>query len=255
MKWLTCRPSRDVMSYSSYIINGNCFHTRDLDRSTQDSGVSLKANTLCRSSANYTSQAIGKVTYYGVINDIILRDYHMFKVPIFDCDWANITNASQAKKVFYWRLCDELNWYDVLDAPVRGFYNFDNFDESDCTLPLDVTRLDMHLSDNTRQSSNFIIQEENSNPPPDIPSILDNEGSKDNNSPSIEEAFTEKNKGKSKQRGKFLVDFNRRGQPFGENAAKYASLLGVTAKELVLITKDTWKEFADDFKHQLWEHV
>ena len=57
------------------------------------------------------------------------------------------------------------------------------------------------------------------------------------------------------KREKLLVDFNHRGQPFGENAAKYASLLGVTARELVPITVDTWKEFADDFKHQLWEHV
>ncbi|RXH71385.1 hypothetical protein DVH24_018740 [Malus domestica] len=80
------------------------------------------------------------IAYYRVINDIILLDYHMFKVPIFDYDWANITNSvkaeggftlvnlhhglhqfkndpfilAQAKRVLYWRVCDESNWYVVL---------------------------------------------------------------------------------------------------------------------------------------------
>ncbi|KAM2581524.1 hypothetical protein TB1_003783 [Malus domestica] len=58
VKWLACKPSRDVMSYSGYIFNGNRFHTRYVDRSTQDSGVSLETDTLCRSSAKDTSQAI-----------------------------------------------------------------------------------------------------------------------------------------------------------------------------------------------------
>ncbi|CAN6554338.1 unnamed protein product [Malus baccata var. baccata] len=130
----------------------------------------------------------------------------------------------------------------------------------------------------SRESSNFRIQEGTSNPLPEISSTLNNEGSEDNNSPSTEEASMEKDKGKSKvgefknnegkrkprgraklqhlsKKEKLLVDFNHQGQPFGENAAKCASLVGVMARELVPSTADTWKEFADDFKHQLWEHV
>lgn len=37
---------RDVMSYSGYIINGHHFHTRDVNISTQDSGVSMEADTI-----------------------------------------------------------------------------------------------------------------------------------------------------------------------------------------------------------------
>lgn len=86
VKWLACRPMRDVMSYSSYVINGHRFHTRDVNISTQDSCVSIEADTICQSSAKDTSQASRKITYYGVIREIVLLDYRMFKVPIFDCD-------------------------------------------------------------------------------------------------------------------------------------------------------------------------
>lgn len=131
-----------------YIISGVCFCTWDSKKSTQDSGVSIEAETTCRSSAKDTSQIVQKISYYGVIRDIILLDYHTFRVPLFDCQWANITNgvkvedgftlvnlheghsqfekdpyilASQAKQVFYSKENDMSSWYVVLKAPPRGF--------------------------------------------------------------------------------------------------------------------------------------
>lgn len=93
LRWLRCRPRADVTSYSGYVINGNRFHTKYARNSTQNSGVYLEAEIVCRSSARDTSQVIGKISYYGVITNILLLDYRKFQVPIFHCDWANIQSG------------------------------------------------------------------------------------------------------------------------------------------------------------------
>ncbi|KAK9270549.1 hypothetical protein L1049_026130 [Liquidambar formosana] len=144
LEWLSRGPRKHVMSYLGYIINGHRFHTSDVEKSTQNSGVSLEVETICRSSARDTAQVVEKICYYGIIRDIILLDYYKFRVPIFKCDWTNIGNgvkfedgllmvkilkrqyqferdpfilASQAKQVFYSMDNDSSNWYVVLKAP------------------------------------------------------------------------------------------------------------------------------------------
>ncbi|KAJ0091003.1 hypothetical protein Patl1_14369 [Pistacia atlantica] len=77
------------MSYNGYVINGQRFHTKDIDKSTQNSGVSIEATTICQASAKDTSQVVDVVEYYGVIKEIILLDYYQFQLPIFKCHWAN----------------------------------------------------------------------------------------------------------------------------------------------------------------------
>ncbi|XP_059638836.1 uncharacterized protein LOC132281118 [Cornus florida] len=169
-------PRREVISHSGYIINGQRFHTKDVEISTQDSGVSLEAEIICQSSARDTNQVLGKVSYYGVLKDILLLDYHTFKVPIFDCEWANIRNgikvedgfvlvnlhegqsqfqsdpfilALQAKQVFYSREDETSNWYVVLKAPPRSFNDLESFEENSyvSSMPLDVSRLDSNDDD------------------------------------------------------------------------------------------------------------
>ncbi|KAH9717413.1 U2 small nuclear ribonucleoprotein auxiliary factor-like protein [Citrus sinensis] len=56
--------------------------------STQNSGVSIEATTICRASVKDSAQ-VDVVSYYGVIRKIILLDYHKFQIPAFKCDWAN----------------------------------------------------------------------------------------------------------------------------------------------------------------------
>ncbi|XP_075514168.1 uncharacterized protein LOC142549218 isoform X2 [Primulina tabacum] len=68
---LTHGPRKHVTSYTGYIINGHRFHTIDVGRSTQDSGVSVEADTICQSNANDYSHIVGRVSYYGVIRDIV----------------------------------------------------------------------------------------------------------------------------------------------------------------------------------------
>ena len=165
------------MSYSGYVINGKRYHTTEVERSTQDYGVSVEAETICRSSARDMTQIIANVSYYGVIKDIILLDFHTFRLPVFQCDWANIVSgvkkdegftlvnlheglnqfqrdpfilASQAKQVFYSRESNSSSWYVVLQAPPRGFFDLEEFDESAYMTyaPQDVSHLNIDDMDN-----------------------------------------------------------------------------------------------------------
>ncbi|XP_062075977.1 uncharacterized protein LOC133780117 [Humulus lupulus] len=127
---------KHAASYTGYIINGQRFHVHDIEKSTQNSGVSIEVTTMCRSSAKDVSQVPNLVSYYGVIREIILLDYYIVQIPIFKCELENVPNgvrvedsltlvnlhqsqwsvgrypfilASQAKQVFYSREHDSSN--------------------------------------------------------------------------------------------------------------------------------------------------
>ncbi|KAL5542868.1 hypothetical protein UlMin_010578, partial [Ulmus minor] len=158
LKWLAYGPRRDATSYTGYIINGKRFHIKDVERKTQNSGVSMQASTMCRSSAKDSNQVVDVVTYYGVLKEIIVLDYRVVQMPLFRCDWVNVSNgmkvedgftivnlhqsqnrfrqdpyilASQAKQVFYAREDENSSWYTVLQAPPRGLYDYDESCEID----------------------------------------------------------------------------------------------------------------------------
>ncbi|XP_022156739.1 uncharacterized protein LOC111023579 isoform X2 [Momordica charantia] len=86
LKWLANGPRKIAMSYTGYIINGQRFHIKSMERSTQNSGVSIDATTLCRSSAKDRAQVVNIVAYYGVLQEVILLDYYVHQLPIFKCD-------------------------------------------------------------------------------------------------------------------------------------------------------------------------
>ncbi|XP_059638709.1 uncharacterized protein LOC132280982 [Cornus florida] len=98
LRWLARGPREEVISYTGYIVNGQRFHTKDVERSTQNSGVTIEAETICRSSARDTNQVVQKISYYGVLKEIILLDYRTFKVLLFHCDWANIRNGIKVEE-------------------------------------------------------------------------------------------------------------------------------------------------------------
>jgi hypothetical protein len=155
LKWIAYGPRNKALSLTGYIVNGQRFHTKDIERETQNSGVTYEATSMCRASAKDNAQVADLVTYYGILTDIILLDYHVFYVPVFKCHWANKGNgvkvedgftlvnlhqsqvsfardpyilASQAKQVFYSREDDSSNWYVVLKAPPRGFHELETDD-------------------------------------------------------------------------------------------------------------------------------
>ncbi|BBG99407.1 transposable element gene [Prunus dulcis] len=61
-------------------------------------------------------------------------------------------------------------------------------------------------------------------------------------------------KGKTKG-SRVVVEFNLADQPFRDNAARFSSFLGITARELVPITLKSWKDMSDNFINQIWEHI
>ncbi|KAF7128000.1 hypothetical protein RHSIM_Rhsim11G0005200 [Rhododendron simsii] len=67
LQWLANGPRKHAMSCRGYIINGQWFHTKEAEKSTQNSGVSIDAATLCRSSVKDNAQVVDVVSYYGVI--------------------------------------------------------------------------------------------------------------------------------------------------------------------------------------------
>ena len=85
LKWIAYGPSSTTLSYKGYIINGLRFCTKDVERETQNSRVTYDATTMCRSSAKDVSQVANVVTYYGILTDIVLLDYHKFYIPMFKC--------------------------------------------------------------------------------------------------------------------------------------------------------------------------
>ncbi|VVA32223.1 PREDICTED: transposon CACTA En/Spm [Prunus dulcis] len=162
---------RYAVSYSGFVINGLRFHTKEFEKSRQDSGVSLEATTICISSAKDNTPVTGKVAYYGVLKEVIVLSYHEFYIALVKCDWASIVNgikldngftlvnlhegqsqferdpfilASQAKQVFYSREDETSSWYVVMKALPKGFQDLEISDEmeSGTSTPFDVSRLD-----------------------------------------------------------------------------------------------------------------
>ena len=90
VKWISRGPSVNVIKFSSYMINGTLFNTRERDnnRITQNSGVSLVAKIVQVSSAKDKNPVECDMTLYGVVNEILELDYITTRVPVFFCDWV-----------------------------------------------------------------------------------------------------------------------------------------------------------------------
>ena len=69
LKWISHGPSMNVIKYSSYIVNGIHFNTKERDnvRTTQNSGVSIIAKTMQFSSSKDKNPVESDMTLYGVL--------------------------------------------------------------------------------------------------------------------------------------------------------------------------------------------
>ena len=148
IRWLSQGPRPYVFQHPGYDINGFHFVTRDrdLNRVTQNSGVSLVAQTISVASSKDKNPVTSNITYYGVIREIWDLDYVIFRIPIMKCDWVHTRGGvmkdrlgftlvdlqrmghkfdpfilvSQANQVFY--VPDQLDkkWSVVCQMPRRG---------------------------------------------------------------------------------------------------------------------------------------
>ncbi|XP_039135718.1 uncharacterized protein LOC120273139 [Dioscorea cayenensis subsp. rotundata] len=159
VRFLAQGPNRIVKRYKGYIINGFRFHTKSRERlrRTQNSGCVVTSSTVSYASASDANPVQGNVDYYGILNDIIELDYFQkFKVVLFRCDWADVTNSrgikkdkygftmvnfsrlihtganvidepyvfsSQVKQVFYSKDLTESGWYVVIRNHAREVYD------------------------------------------------------------------------------------------------------------------------------------
>ncbi|XP_074291434.1 uncharacterized protein LOC141618227 [Silene latifolia] len=129
LKRLYFRPDIYASSYTGYVINGCTFYTRKQDdmSTMQNSGVCVEAEAMYFASSKDKNPILGKMNYYGVIEEIWELNYREFEIPIFGCKWIESNNgvrkdelgftlvnlgkvghkedpfilASQAKQVFY----------------------------------------------------------------------------------------------------------------------------------------------------------
>ncbi|KAL6200627.1 hypothetical protein ACLB2K_030408 [Fragaria x ananassa] len=91
VRWLSDKPSNEVLSYSGYKISETLSTTKEKDdvQSTQNNGVYLVTNTPQVASARDKRMIRDEMSFYGVIIEIWELDYEKFRIPIFKCDWVD----------------------------------------------------------------------------------------------------------------------------------------------------------------------
>ncbi|XP_062093839.1 uncharacterized protein LOC133799866 [Humulus lupulus] len=101
LRWLSLGPTRLAIKHDVFIINGCRFNTKARDdvRVTQNSGVSIVAQTLQVSSARDKNPIYGEMKFYGVIQEIWELDYREFRMPMFKCDWVDSKNGVEKEKL------------------------------------------------------------------------------------------------------------------------------------------------------------
>ncbi|KAG6506384.1 hypothetical protein ZIOFF_031707 [Zingiber officinale] len=113
IQWLAHGPRKHVTSYTGYIVNGYRFHTIDVGRSTQDSGVSIEADTIYQSNANdnsHTENITNKLSRMDSNNSSNSSEDLHGKEPIVDekIDKKKGRGASKLKMVSGQDKCKEL---------------------------------------------------------------------------------------------------------------------------------------------------
>ncbi|KAL5831837.1 hypothetical protein ACOSQ4_017191 [Xanthoceras sorbifolium] len=242
------------------------------EKSTQDSGVSIEAETVCTITGRDGSQVTKKMVYYGVLRKILLVDYNQFRVPLFKCDWVSgndvkvedgftLVNlhprvnkydrdpfilASQATQVFYSRETDTSNWYVVLKAPPRGFHDLEKFDEHAymTSAPLDVSQLDSSMDDNEDYARIDCEDMMSTEGPSDTPSSSSKRKGRGPNQINFNKIA------KAKEVG---VTFNELGQPLGDSSIALSTCIGTITTQMIPITYSSWPEVPDVVKDSVWE--
>ncbi|KAK8492476.1 hypothetical protein V6N11_021142 [Hibiscus sabdariffa] len=124
---LACGPDKRIFRYTSYLINGWRFNTkeRDLQLKSQNSGVFVKGD-----------KSTGNLDYYGVSTDIIQLNYPgdnsvvLFKLRTEE----PYVLASQAEQVYYVKDIKDLNWQVAVKTKPCDLYDLpcENVREEPC---------------------------------------------------------------------------------------------------------------------------
>jgi len=145
-------PDTRVTHFSSYMVNGWRFNTRDRDAlfQAQNSGVFVKGD-----------EGTGNKDYFGVLTDIVELLYGTHKVVLFKCEWWDVHTtrgvkedkygfiminttrrlstdepyvlALQAEQVYYVNDTQDPKWYVVVKTKPRDYFDTPPTDEEDAT--------------------------------------------------------------------------------------------------------------------------
>ncbi|XP_020972642.1 uncharacterized protein LOC110269273 [Arachis ipaensis] len=96
LQWLACGPLAQARRYRAYNVNGFKFRTmsREEGMKTQNSRVYVTSDTKSYASKRDANVAVGDVSYYGRLVDIIELNYSgQFTIVLFKCLWADTTSG------------------------------------------------------------------------------------------------------------------------------------------------------------------
>nr|XP_009784483.1 PREDICTED: uncharacterized protein LOC104232894 isoform X2 [Nicotiana sylvestris] len=159
IKQLSFGPNLIAKRYSGYLINGYKFHTRQRDarRKTQNSGVTLVAQTTSFASSKDKNPVEANLTYYGRIVDIVELDYYgHFRVVLFKCDWYEVEEDIYGLTYVYFnKKCYQNEPFVPASQVHQCFYMQDPYDQDRYyvmkTIPRDLFSLSGELASNAPQ--------------------------------------------------------------------------------------------------------
>ncbi|XP_052109555.1 uncharacterized protein LOC107465708 [Arachis duranensis] len=94
LQWFACGPNVQASRFTTYNMNEFKFRTlsREEGLKTQNNGVHVTSDTRSYASKRDSNVAVGSISYYGQLVDIIELNYSgQFTVILFRCIWANTT--------------------------------------------------------------------------------------------------------------------------------------------------------------------
>lgn len=99
IKWLACGPRKFMNKYKGFLVNGYILHTKSIEneRTTQNSGMCMEAQTMMSSSSRDANPILQKKTFYGVVEEIITLDYFCMEYTLFKCNWIDVYNKRGIK--------------------------------------------------------------------------------------------------------------------------------------------------------------
>nr|CAH65845.1 OSIGBa0147B06.4 [Oryza sativa] len=85
LAFLARGPSRSIVTFQGYEINGYTFYTRAQDMKSTNQNNAVRVDAMGHDGTTGT--------YYGAIEDIWELDYGPLKVPLFRCQWVRLTGG------------------------------------------------------------------------------------------------------------------------------------------------------------------
>jgi hypothetical protein len=93
-------PSRKIVKFQAYDINGYTFYTRDQDRKTTHQNIGVRIDAMDNNNNK------NKNSYYGVIEEIWELEYGPLNILLFLCQWVKLTRGDIRKDRYGMTLVD-----------------------------------------------------------------------------------------------------------------------------------------------------